>query len=254
MPHPQQLLYDLAVVPNLQKNSISEIRKRSIRVIRELPQSGRASACVLRGVAGYGRHATQVSGARSPAQVGAGGGAGGGGAGARDGEVGAPRLAEGGVGDTRGAGVVRAPAERAAEHAPGMCSLPSRDWLPLRVHARFPCAIGSCCGYMLASLVRLAPAAGICSRPLCDWLPLWVCARVPCAIGSRCGYVLASLVRLASTHHTEHALRQETEAAKERAEANVQQSLQDAWTDQNCLDPQVRPEAYQKKQEITNKY
>ena len=33
MPHPQRLLYHLAVVPNLQKTSISEIRNRAIGVV-----------------------------------------------------------------------------------------------------------------------------------------------------------------------------------------------------------------------------
>eukprot|EP00976_Prorocentrum_cordatum_P103966 1193678-Prorocentrum_minimum.AAC.3 len=60
-----------------------------------------------------------------------------------------PGARGGGVGSGGGAG--------RADGA-GICSLPSRDWLPLRVYALYLYAIGSRSGYMLSTLTRLAPA------------------------------------------------------------------------------------------------
>eukprot|EP00976_Prorocentrum_cordatum_P108347 1194825-Prorocentrum_minimum.AAC.3 len=59
------------------------------------------------------------------------------------------------------------PPVRLTRLAPAMsvCSLPLRDWLPLRAYALYPNAIGSRYGHMLSTLTRMAPATGICSLP-----------------------------------------------------------------------------------------
>eukprot|EP00976_Prorocentrum_cordatum_P059625 1175575-Prorocentrum_minimum.AAC.3 len=84
-----------------------------------------------------------------------------------------------------------------AKRPKGIHSQPSRDWLPLRVYALNPRAIGSHSGYMLSTLARLPPAPGICSQPSRDRLPLRVYALNPRAIASRSGYILSTLARLA---------------------------------------------------------